>query len=145
VSRRDDGPALETRRLLLRPWSDDDFEPFAALNADPRVMEHFPALMDRATSDAQATRWRAMFAEHGLGMWAAEEKDGAPFIGFIGLSIPAFEAAFTPCVEVGWLPIIGAVAMPLRPLLPPSHSGSAPSGWRASCPIRRDAICAPRR
>jgi RimJ/RimL family protein N-acetyltransferase len=102
MSRRDDGPALETTRLLLRPWSDDDLEPFAALNADPRVMEHFPALMDRATSDAQATRWRAMFAEHGLGMWAVEEKEGAPFIGFVGLSIPAFEAAFTPCVEVGW-------------------------------------------
>ena len=26
----------------------------------------------------------------------------APFIGFVGLVVPAFEAHFTPCVEIGW-------------------------------------------
>lgn len=99
---RDPGPELETARLLLRQWSDADLEPFAAINADPRVMEHFPAPLNRAESDRLAARWRGMFAEKGLGMWAVAEKGGAPFIGFVGLSIPAFAAAFTPCIEVGW-------------------------------------------
>lgn len=99
---RDPRPELETARLVLRQWSDADLAPFAAINADPRVMEHFPAPLDRAASDALAARWREMFAEHGLGMWAVAEKDGAAFIGFVGLSIPAFDAHFTPCVETGW-------------------------------------------
>lgn len=36
-------PEIKTERLLLRAWRDDDLEPFSALNADPRVMEHFPS------------------------------------------------------------------------------------------------------
>ena len=107
MSGRDPGPELETARLVLRPWSDDDLAAFAAINADPAVMEHFPAPLTRAESDSLAARWRTTFAEHGLGMWAVTEKPGdsrpgAPFIGFVGLSIPAFEAPFTPCVETGW-------------------------------------------
>lgn len=99
---RDRRPERETKRLILRQWSDDDLAPFAAINADPEVMRHFPAPLDRAASDALAARWRGMFRDHGLGMWAVEEKGGAAFVGFVGLSIPAFAAAFTPCVEVGW-------------------------------------------
>ena len=38
----------------------------------------------------------------GLGLFAVEVKNGAPFIGFIGLAIPKFTAHFTPCVEIGW-------------------------------------------
>ena len=93
---------LETERLLLRPWRDDDLEPFAALNADPRVMEHFPSLLDRAQSDAAAGRVRAHFEEHGFGLWAVEVPDTCSFVGFVGLAVPRFEAPFTPCVEIGW-------------------------------------------
>jgi len=42
------------------------------------------------------------FAEHGFGLWAVEVVGVAPFIGYVGLSIPRFEAHFTPAVEVGW-------------------------------------------
>jgi RimJ/RimL family protein N-acetyltransferase len=93
---------LTTKRLLLRPWRDADRMPFAALNADARVMECFPRCLDRAESDAHADRIESHFARHGFGMWAVELPDIAPFIGFIGLSIPRFEAHFTPCVEIGW-------------------------------------------
>jgi RimJ/RimL family protein N-acetyltransferase len=62
----------------------------------------FPAPLNRAESDRLAARWRGMFADRGLGMWAVGEKSGAAFVGFVGLSIPAFSAAFTPCVETGW-------------------------------------------
>jgi ribosomal-protein-alanine N-acetyltransferase len=93
---------IETARLRLRPWSDADLEPFAALNADPRVVEFFPGRLSREQSDAVATRIRNHFERHGFAQWAVEVRGGAPFIGFVGLSIPSFEAHFTPGVEVGW-------------------------------------------
>ena len=51
-------PTLTTKRLRLRNWQEADLEPFATLNADARVVEHFPAALDRAQSDAFALRAR---------------------------------------------------------------------------------------
>jgi len=93
---------LAADRLLLRRWRDDDRAPFAALNADPRVVEHLPGPLSRAESDESAARIEAHFAEHGFGLWAVEVIDVVPFAGFVGLSIPRFEAPFMPCVEIGW-------------------------------------------
>lgn len=72
------------------------------LNADPAVMEHFPAPLSQAESNALAERIQAAMEERGWGLWAVEILGGEPFIGFVGLSIPRFEAHFTPCVEIGW-------------------------------------------
>ena len=93
---------LRTERLLLRAWRASDREPYAALNADPVVMEHFPAPLTQEESDAHVDRLLAAFDEHGWGLWAVEVPGAAEFIGFIGLSVPRFDAHFTPCVEVGW-------------------------------------------
>ncbi|MDO8793038.1 MAG: GNAT family N-acetyltransferase [Vicinamibacterales bacterium] len=93
---------IRTQRLQLRRWLPSDRVPFAALNADPRVMEHFPATLSREESDLMADRIEAKFNAQGFGLWAVELPGTAPFIGFIGLSVPSFETAFTPCVEVGW-------------------------------------------
>jgi RimJ/RimL family protein N-acetyltransferase len=93
---------LKTERLLLRAWDDADREPFARMNADPRVMVYFAAILTRAESDALVDRIEAHFAEHGWGAWAAELRATGEFIGFIGLNVPTFEAHFTPCVEIGW-------------------------------------------
>ena len=93
---------LRTRRLILRGWRESDLAPFAALNADPRVMEHFAAALPRAESDALARRIENHFARHGFGLWAVEVPGVVDFAGFIGLSIPLFDAQFTPCVEIGW-------------------------------------------
>ena len=93
---------VETERLLLREWREDDFEPFARMCADPRVMEFFPATLTPEETAAGIERGRAHFARHGFGWWAAELKETGAFIGFIGLAVPYFEAHFTPCVEVGW-------------------------------------------
>ena len=95
-------PVLETDRLILRGWRAADRAPFAALNADPAVMEHFPSILTRAESDALVERIDEHFARNGFGMWAVEAPGVADFVGFVGLSIPRFEAPFTPCVEVGW-------------------------------------------
>jgi RimJ/RimL family protein N-acetyltransferase len=87
---------------VLRTWRDEDLEPFAALNADERVMEFFRAPLTRAESDAFAASIRARFASEGFGLWAVEIADSQEFIGFTGLARPSFDAPFVPCVEVGW-------------------------------------------
>lgn len=96
------GPQLTTGRLVLRRWQHSDREPFAAMNADPEVMEHFPARLTRAESDALADRIEAGFEERGFGLWALEVAETGRFIGFTGLAVPRFQAHFTPAVEIGW-------------------------------------------
>lgn len=93
---------LSGPRIRLRPWREADRAPFAALNADSRVMEFFPACLSRAESDATVDGIERHFAEHGFGLWAVEVPGIAPFIGFAGLSVKRFAAPFTPCIEVGW-------------------------------------------
>lgn len=93
---------FETERLRLRQWRTTDREPFAVMNADPRVMEFFPVPLDRVESDAVADRCQALIAERGWGFWAAEIKGSGEFIGFVGLHVPTPQLPFSPCVEVGW-------------------------------------------
>ena len=93
---------LRTGRLILREWRAADAAPFAALNADPAVMEHFPNPLSQEESTASAERIQAHIARHGFGFWAVEAPGVAPFIGFVGLAHVPFEAPFTPAVEMGW-------------------------------------------
>lgn len=86
----------------MRRWRKEDREPFAAINADPRVMEFFPAPLTREQSDDLVEGIEQGFEEHGFGLWALELREGGELVGFAGLSVPEFEAHFTPAVEVGW-------------------------------------------
>jgi RimJ/RimL family protein N-acetyltransferase len=95
-------PELTTDRLRLRQWHASDREPFAAMNADPRVVEYLPAALARPESDALVDRFEAHFEKHGFGAWAVEVRATGAFAGFVGLAVPRFEAHFTPCVEIGW-------------------------------------------
>lgn len=87
---------------MLRRWRDADREPFAALNADPTVMEHLPKLLTRAESDALIDEIEAQIEAHGWGLWATEVAATGDLAGFVGLWPVRFEAHFTPAVEVGW-------------------------------------------
>src|SRR5215467_6488587 len=103
IGRRPSPPdGLTTERLILRRWRPADRQPFAALNADARVMEYFSGVLNREESDALAKHIDEHFELHGFGLWVVEVPGVTPFAGFIGLSVPRFEASFTPCVEVGW-------------------------------------------
>jgi RimJ/RimL family protein N-acetyltransferase len=93
---------LETPRLILRAWRDDDRSPFAAMCADPAVMRYFPSTLTREECDRGVDRLLAHFDRHGFGFFAAELRETGAFIGFIGLAVPWFHAHFTPCVEIGW-------------------------------------------
>jgi RimJ/RimL family protein N-acetyltransferase len=93
-------PKLIGGRVVLRGWEPRDAEPFAALNVDPVAMEFFPAALSRVESDAMVARLQTGLEARGWGDWCLDI-DGI-CAGFVGLSVPTFEARFTPCVEVGW-------------------------------------------
>ena len=93
---------LETPRLRLRKWRDSDLAPFAALNADARVMACFPAPLSREASDAMVQRCRRLIAERGWGFWAVALRDNDACIGMTGLHVPDAPLPFSPCVEIGW-------------------------------------------
>ena len=93
---------VATPRLRLRQWRGSDRAPFAALNADPLVMEFFPSLQSRAASDASIDAWQAQLEGRGWSNWAVELLASGAFIGFVGLSVPRRILPFSPCVEVGW-------------------------------------------
>ncbi len=102
---RDAHPSWEmvaTKRLLLRTWRSADRRPFAAMNADPEVMEFFPRTLTRVESDQFMDRIEAGWELRGFGLWVVELMASKEWIGFTGMSVPGFEAAFTPAVEVGW-------------------------------------------
>ncbi len=96
------GPTIETDRLLLRRWRESDLAPFAAMNADPEVMEYFPGALDRDRSDALARAADDSFEQNGYGLWAVQVKDGEPFIGFVGLHHVSNDIPVRGSTEVGW-------------------------------------------
>jgi ribosomal-protein-alanine N-acetyltransferase len=93
---------MTTERLILRQWQPADREPFARLNADARVMEFMAGPLPRQESDRLVDVIEAHFRQHGFGLNAVELRCDGCFIGFVGLAVPSFQAAFTPCVEIGW-------------------------------------------
>ncbi|WP_289083416.1 GNAT family N-acetyltransferase [uncultured Spongiibacter sp.] len=93
---------LETPRLTLGQWRDEDLPVFAELNADPEIMRYFPSCLSREDSDAMAARCKALIADNGWGFWAVRLRDSGAFIGFVGLNRPIVELPFSPCVEIGW-------------------------------------------
>lgn len=95
-------PSLTTERLLLRRWRASDVQPFRDLNAGARVMEFMPGELPPQLSDNLITRIERHFDEHGFGLFAAELREDQTFLGFIGLSVPSFDAPFMPTVEIGW-------------------------------------------
>lgn len=96
------GPTIQTERLVLRRWRGQDLDEFAALNADPDVMEHFPGVLTPEESDLMLRRFDRHFEEFGYGLWAVETTVVPRLIGFCGLAVPTFRTHFTPAVEIGW-------------------------------------------
>lgn len=96
------GNGFTTRRILLRRWTDADREPFAAINADPVVMEYFPAPLERAESDGFVDRIEAQFDAWGFGLWVLERRVDRAFLGFTGLAPVRADIPPAGAIEVGW-------------------------------------------
>jgi RimJ/RimL family protein N-acetyltransferase len=95
---------LDTPRLLLRQWRDDDLDALAAINADPAVMRyiHDGRPLDRAATAGRLALWRRHWDEHGFGLYAVELRETGELIGFTGLAVPVFLPEVMPAVEIGW-------------------------------------------
>lgn len=95
-------PIIQTDRLVLRQWCSEDLEPFASMNADPRVREYFPGLQTKEESNHSVSLASSHIEKFGWGFWAASLAETGEFIGFIGLKDVYFQAKFVPAVEIGW-------------------------------------------
>lgn len=93
---------IETERLVLRDWKEEDLALFVEMNQDPEVMEYFLKSLTAEETMEFYGRIRNEFINRGYGLYAVEEKGCGFFIGYIGLHYTAFESDFTPCVEIGW-------------------------------------------
>lgn len=97
---------LETKRLILREWRDEDRAPFAAIIGDPEVRRFFPTLGTRADADAGIDRAIARLAEHRMSFLPVVDKTNDAFLGMTGLApIPDETRAAIPShpeVEIGW-------------------------------------------
>jgi RimJ/RimL family protein N-acetyltransferase len=95
-------PTLQTARLVLREWRDDDVAPFSVMSTNPLVMQYLTKLPDESAIERWVDNVRAHFRLHGFGLWAIEIPGIAPFVGFAGLTVVPYEAHFTPAIEVAW-------------------------------------------
>ncbi|XZG68830.1 GNAT family N-acetyltransferase [Chitinibacteraceae bacterium HSL-7] len=93
---------LTTSRLILRQWRDSDVAPFVLLNADPRVMAHFPKLLSEAETRAAIGRWSDRIAARGWGLWAVEHRISGDLVGMVGLNDVPDTMPFAPATEIGW-------------------------------------------
>jgi len=94
--------SIETERLILRQWRDEDLGPFAVLSADPEVMELLMGPIDRAQSDDKVNRYRWLLEMRGFGYLAIEAPGIADFIGVVGLAVSPPELPFAGAIEIGW-------------------------------------------
>lgn len=93
---------LETNRLILRHWKEEDIIPFANMNADPIVMQYFQSTLSKDESHQLAEKLQNEIILRDIGFWALELKATKEFIGFTGLRHTDINTHFTPCIEIGW-------------------------------------------
>lgn len=91
---------IETARLVLRPWREDDIAPFHAMGQDAEVMRYLGPLVTWDEARRVYDRVTACHAEHGMCFWAIERRDDASFLGFCGLQ-PGYDF-FAGETEIGW-------------------------------------------
>jgi RimJ/RimL family protein N-acetyltransferase len=92
---------IETERLILRAFRDEDRAPFAAINSDPQVADWLGGVRDRAASDELVDRINAGIATNGYDFWAAVRKSDGLLVGMIGLRMELHDPP-APCLEMGW-------------------------------------------
>jgi 3-dehydroquinate dehydratase/shikimate dehydrogenase len=95
---------LKTERLLLRAWKDEDSAPYAEMNADPRVREFFPSVLNGGQSDDEMRHIQSVYERDGFTFFAAELLASREFIGFVGIVTMTFAVpgVTQPAVEIGW-------------------------------------------
>lgn len=92
---------LETERLVLRTWREDDVDAFWELHRHPDVLAYLPGPNDRAETAKLVDRFLDHWARHGFGLFAVDDKSSGELVGFTGLIAIEWEAPVKG-VEIGW-------------------------------------------
>lgn len=95
-------PIIETERLVLRTWKQDDADAYFQINQDPKVIEFLPGSLTMKQVNDFIPAVNSHGNKHGYTLWAVELKETGELMGFIGLNYTDWESHFTPAVEVGW-------------------------------------------
>jgi RimJ/RimL family protein N-acetyltransferase len=97
-------PRIETDRLVLRAWEDDDLDAYAALCADPQVMRYIGngSPQRREQAAAAMASFRQGWSERDYDLWCVARPGDDVCIGFVGLHVPDFLPEIMPVVEIGW-------------------------------------------
>jgi RimJ/RimL family protein N-acetyltransferase len=91
-------PTLETERLLLRGFREDDLPEHRAILSDPIVMKHFGGhLFGREESWRRLLGGVGLWQLQGTGLLAAERKFDGKLIGHLGLF--DYHREITPSIE----------------------------------------------
>ena len=77
---------IETERLKLRDWKQEDLLPFQKMNANPQVRRYFPSLLSYRRSELDMKKMDDIIKENGIGLFAVELKETGEWLGFIGVN-----------------------------------------------------------
>ncbi len=94
---------IETERLTLRDWREDDWPRFFAGTNTPNVMRWLGGLLDAEGMAATRARVTGCAAANGFCFWAVERKSDGEILGFCGLKrADAPGSSVTGAMEIGW-------------------------------------------
>ena len=89
---------IETERLLLRTWKEEDAEPYYQMNQDPQVIEFLSGQLSMEEVKQFIDDQNRCFLEERYAFWAVEEKTSGMMIGFLGLGKIEGPYSFAPAV-----------------------------------------------
>ena len=92
------GPTLETARLILRPTSGEDFEPWAAFSADEEASRFLGGPQPRETAWRMMCTMAGSWVVRGFGMFSVIDKESGRWAGRLG----PWQPEGWPGTEVGW-------------------------------------------
>ena len=91
---------LETKRLILREMTDEDYSSLQKVISDPETMKYYP----EPYNEAGVSRWirwcKASYEKRGFGLWAVILKENGEMIGDCGVSMQTIDDELKP--EIGY-------------------------------------------
>jgi len=95
-------PTIETERLTLRPFGEDDLDEYTAMlqSAEVRASLHLPDDVGREQAWSAMAAWLGQWELRGTGNWAVVERSTGAFLGRAGMHLP--ERDDWPGIEIGW-------------------------------------------